>query len=498
MSVGSALDVATLGGGCFWCLEAVFQEVEGVEQVVSGYAGGHVPDPTYEQVCGGTTGHAEVVQVHFDPSLVSFADLLRIFFTVHDPTTRDRQGADVGPQYRSVILWQDERQRDDALGVMDEVRESGAWGDALVTELGPLEAFYQAEPHHQDYRRRNPRQPYCRIVIDPKLEKFRRVFARLRRAPGPMLVAGLLVAASLFALPAHAMSQDLISTQAMLAVPPVPADRRIAYGPHPGQFGDLYLPDGPGPHPVAVVVHGGCWRSLASLDYTSHLSRALARDGWAAWNLEFRRIDEPGGAWPGILEDVALGADHLRSIAAEHQLDLERGVVLGHSSGGHLALWLAARAGLEDDPADVRLRGRAPLRLRGVVGLAAITDLDDFHQREGRGCGPTVVADLLGGDPSALPVRLALTSPAERLPLGVAQLLVTGREDRTVPLAHVRAYGARAAGAGETVEVVDVPGAGHFEVVAPWASEFHAVRVALARFLGRVEAIGTMRPTGGN
>lgn len=173
--------VITLGGGCFWCLEAVYQEVEGVTRVVSGYAGGHVTDPSYEAVCRGDTGHAEVVRVHFRPDRVGLADLLRVFFVVHDPTTRDRQGADVGPQYRSVILWSDESQRVVASEVMAEAQASGAYDAPLVTELAPLTQFYEAEPHHQDYRRRNPRQPYCRVVIDPKLDKFRRVFARLRR-----------------------------------------------------------------------------------------------------------------------------------------------------------------------------------------------------------------------------------------------------------------------------------------------------------------------------
>jgi peptide-methionine (S)-S-oxide reductase len=174
--------VATLGGGCFWCLDAVYREVEGVTSVVSGYAGGQVESPTYRQVCEGTTGHAEVVQVHFDPDVISYADLLRIFFAVHDPTTRDRQGADVGPQYRSVILWHDEDQRAEAERVLAEVDESGAFDGAAVTELAPLDVFWEAEAEHQDYRSRNLSQAYCRIVIDPKLAKFREVFADRRRA----------------------------------------------------------------------------------------------------------------------------------------------------------------------------------------------------------------------------------------------------------------------------------------------------------------------------
>lgn len=175
---------AILGGGCFWCLEAVYQEVEGVKEVVSGYAGGHVEDPSYREVCSGSTGHAEVVRIRFDPTLTSYRELLEIFFVIHDPTTPNRQGADVGPQYRSIILTQDEEQRKVAEEVMAEVEDSGAWDAPLVTELEPLEAFYPAEGEHQDYYRRNPSRGYCRMVIDPKLEKFRRTFAEKRTNPG--------------------------------------------------------------------------------------------------------------------------------------------------------------------------------------------------------------------------------------------------------------------------------------------------------------------------
>ena len=167
---------ATLGGGCFWCLEAVFQELTGVESVVSGYAGGGVPRPTYQQVCGGRTGHAEVVQVRFDPDVLDYKDLLRVFFTIHDPTTKDRQGADSGTQYRSVIFHHSEAQRAAAEDVMKEVGAAGLYGDPLVTELKPMEEFWPAEPYHADYYRRNPAQPYCRIVIDPKVAKFRQQF----------------------------------------------------------------------------------------------------------------------------------------------------------------------------------------------------------------------------------------------------------------------------------------------------------------------------------
>ncbi|MFN3448679.1 MAG: peptide-methionine (S)-S-oxide reductase MsrA [Roseococcus sp.] len=177
------MEFATLGGGCFWCLDAAFREVAGVRQVVSGYAGGHLPNPSYEQVCGKQTGHAEVVRIGFDPQAVSYADLLRMFFTLHDPTTKDRQGADVGPQYRSIILAETPEQMETARAVMAEVEAAGLWGAPLVTELVPAGAFWPAEPEHQDYFSRNPWSGYCRAVIAPKLAKFRKAFAqRLLRA----------------------------------------------------------------------------------------------------------------------------------------------------------------------------------------------------------------------------------------------------------------------------------------------------------------------------
>jgi len=180
----SGLERCTLGGGCFWCLEAVYQEMEGVRSVQSGYAGGHTENPRYRQVCAGVTGHAEVVQVAFDPSVTSFREILRVFFTIHDPTTKDRQGADRGPQYRSIILHHSPEQERAAREVIDEVEEAGVWDDPLVTELEPLERFWPAEPEHDDYYRRNPRQPYCVFVVGPKVEKFRKSFPEKGAASG--------------------------------------------------------------------------------------------------------------------------------------------------------------------------------------------------------------------------------------------------------------------------------------------------------------------------
>ncbi len=169
----NAREVATLAGGCFWCLEAVFEQLKGVEKVVSGYMGGRVPNPTYRAVCEGTTGHAEVVQVTFDPSTVSYRELLEVFFTIHDPTTLNRQGADEGTQYRSAVFFHSPEQERTAREVIADLTEKGVWDDPIVTEVAPAAEFYPAEDYHQEYYRNNAQQPYCRVVIAPKVAKFR-------------------------------------------------------------------------------------------------------------------------------------------------------------------------------------------------------------------------------------------------------------------------------------------------------------------------------------
>lgn len=168
------LAIATLGAGCFWCVEAIFQDLQGVERVVSGYAGGAVANPTYEQVCAGRTGHAEAVQITFDPQVITYEELLEVFWRVHDPTTLNRQGADVGTQYRSVIFYHDERQK--ATAERSKAEAADLWPKPIVTEIAPFDAFYPAEAYHQEYYNRNPNQSYCRIVIDPKVRKFRQAF----------------------------------------------------------------------------------------------------------------------------------------------------------------------------------------------------------------------------------------------------------------------------------------------------------------------------------
>jgi peptide-methionine (S)-S-oxide reductase len=177
-----ATEVATLGGGCFWCLDEIFRELRGVIKVESGYSGGRRPNPTYEQVCAGTTGHAEVVQVTFDPSVITYRELIEIFFTIHDPTTLNRQGNDIGEQYRSVILYHTPEQRDIAQQVMADLGAQEIWDDPIVTQIEPFQVFYSAEAYHQEYFRRNPMQPYCNVVIAPKVAKFRKKhFDRLRQ-----------------------------------------------------------------------------------------------------------------------------------------------------------------------------------------------------------------------------------------------------------------------------------------------------------------------------
>lgn len=169
-------EIATLGGGCFWCIDTIFRELKGVEKVVSGYSGGETVNPTYKDVCSGRTGHAEVVQVTFDPAVLSFRDLLGVFFTIHDPTTLNRQGGDVGTQYRSVVLYHSPEQRETAQQVIDELNGEHVWDDPIVTQVVPFIVFYPGEAYHQEYYALNPEQPYCQVVIAPKVAKFRKKY----------------------------------------------------------------------------------------------------------------------------------------------------------------------------------------------------------------------------------------------------------------------------------------------------------------------------------
>jgi acetyl esterase/lipase len=246
----------------------------------------------------------------------------------------------------------------------------------------------------------------------------------------------------------------------IMDLPAPRADARIAYGSEPLQFGDLRLPSGPGPHPIAVVVHGGFWRARYDLQYIGHLCAALTGAGFATWNLEYRRLDLDGG-WPNTLIDVGRGADSLRVLAGSHALDLSRVVSIGHSAGGHLALWLAARSRI---PSGDTLYNSEPLALRGAVSLAGVADLClgwEMNLSDG------VVERLMGDGPANAPERYATASPAELLPLGVSQVLVHGTADESVPYAIAERYTARAVAAGDTVRLITLPGADHFAPVDP-------------------------------
>lgn len=271
---------------------------------------------------------------------------------------------------------------------------------------------------------------------------------------------------------------EIMTTNEALAMSQPAPDQRVDYGPNSLSFAEIRLPQGPGPHPVVIVIHGGCWLAEYDLAYVSGLASRLTDSGFATWSIEYRRVGDLGGGWPGTFSDVAAAADHLRVVAPEMGLDLDRVVALGHSAGGHLALWLAARHGLpEDDP----LRGERPLPLRGVVALAGIPDLATYSAPSG--CG-AAVTELLGGDPDDVPERLRRSSPSHMVPLGVPQVLITGRLDPIVPLQHAEAYEAVAAGAGDAVSVRVVEDAGHFELVNPDHDAYEVVETAVKDVMG--------------
>jgi acetyl esterase/lipase len=246
-----------------------------------------------------------------------------------------------------------------------------------------------------------------------------------------------------------------------------------AYGPGTDRFGELWRPAGDGPWPVVALLHGGFWRARRTLELMRPLAADLAGRGLAAWNLEYRRVGQPGGGWPGTFQDVAAGLDHLAALAGREPLDLDRLVVAGHSAGGHLALWSAARPGLPAGApgAGPRVVPRLAVSLAGVCDLAAGAD---------DGLGEGAVAELLGATPGQNPARYRLASPLARLPLGVAQLLVHGDADTRVPVAQSRAYAAAAAAAGDPVELVELAGAGHMDVIDPaspaWAEVTRRLR----------------------
>ncbi|HZS07027.1 MAG TPA: alpha/beta hydrolase [Blastocatellia bacterium] len=288
-----------------------------------------------------------------------------------------------------------------------------------------------------------------------------------------LLLSGLVPVLFLISLqPACAQN---VSFRDVDKLPKPPADHRIAYGGDPSQFGDLRLPGGDGPHPVVIVIHGGCWFAEYDLNHLAAFCDALTRAGVATWSLEYRRIGNQGGAWPGTFQDVARGADYVRELAKKYPLDLKRVIVIGHSAGGQLALWLAARKNL---PKESALYSADPLALSGVVSLAGISDLRKYRPN----CGESVTK-LLGGPPEQFAARYEQTSPIELLPLKVPVRLIHGAHDSIVPLDQSREYEAAAKKKGDEVKLTVPENAGHFDLISPQSPVWPAVEEAVLSLL---------------
>jgi len=264
------------------------------------------------------------------------------------------------------------------------------------------------------------------------------------------------------------------------AMPAKPADARVAYGKEPAQFGELRLPKGAGPFPIVTIIHGGCWTAeVATLENTAAFADALRDAGVATWNVEYRRVGDEGGGWPGTFEDIAAAVDHMRTLSAEYGLDGTRTIVTGHSAGAHLALWAAARSRL---PESSPLYNAMPMVIKAAMPLGGPGDLRDF-ERYGNGICGTGLERLLGGMAKAQAERFAQASPAELLPLGVRQVLIVGEDDPVMPARSREAYVEKAKKAGDPAELIVVPGS-HFEVIAPGTEAFAVVEAKILELLG--------------
>lgn len=288
---------------------------------------------------------------------------------------------------------------------------------------------------------------------------------------------------------AETWPQDLLTAPQLLALPSQPADERIAYGPLPEQFGDLRIPDGVGPHPVAVLVHGGCWRgddefSAADLRAFGPIADALKAEGIASWNIEYRRLFQPGSGWPGTFLDVAHAIDYLRELAGEHALDLERVVIVGHSAGGHLGHWAAARHRLQEDS---DLYSERPLPVQGIVNLAGTLNMEAVVDHMRTACNGNVVEAMNGGLPETVPQHYRQSSAEMLLPLGIPQLLLWGEHEEFVSHALAEIYVAKATDLGDAVRLAVVPGIGHFELATTQSPSWPLLLDAIhALFEGRL------------
>lgn len=283
--------------------------------------------------------------------------------------------------------------------------------------------------------------------------------------------------------PHDAPSRDssLMTPQDLQALPSQPPDQRVAYGVDSSQYGELRVPPGPGPHPVVVLIHGGCFKAAyGTLRDLAPMGDALKTEGIATWNIEYRRLGQPGGGWTGTYLDVGHAVDYLRQIADQYQLDLGRVVLVGHSAGGHLAMWAAARARI---PLSSPLHTKSPLPVRGAVDLAGPLDLTAHIPEYQALCGDTVITSLLGGSPAAVPDRYAHASPIRLLPLGMPQVLVIGQYEDFVPRPLVEAYAQAARNVGDSVRVFTVPGAGHFELASPQSGSWPRVEASIRSLL---------------
>jgi acetyl esterase/lipase len=286
------------------------------------------------------------------------------------------------------------------------------------------------------------------------------------------LVIGLFTSLVVVAQAPSHREADLMTPSQLHALPSKPADYHLSYGTDASQFGELRVPSGAGPHPVAILIHGGCWADFSTVADLSPMADALKAKGIASWNVEYRRLPQPGSGWPGTYLDVGKGVDYLRSIAGQNHLDLTRVVVVGHSGGGHLAMWVAARSRL---PKSSLLSVADPLAVRGAIDLAGIIDMETFLPAEQRICRGPVVEKMLGGSPAEVPEHYAQTSANKMLPLGIPQVLIWGRRDPFNPISVFETYTQAAKEAGDPARLVSIPEAGHFEIVSPFSAAWPAV-----------------------